>query len=116
MRYWSGFATGVYGVALSLFGGLVFYVIPNQVALYREFEASDLPPPTMLVTAPAWRWTIAAVSLAAVFALSFAKIKSEGRRAVGLAITAALLLVAVAFTYWALYLPISELAGNISAE
>lgn len=116
MRYWSGFATGVYGVALLLFGGLALYVIPNQVALYRDFEASALPPPTMLVMAPAWRWTIAAVSLVAVFALSFAKIKSEGRRTAGLAITAALLLFAVAFTYWASYLPISELAGDISAE
>jgi hypothetical protein len=116
MRYWSGFATGIWALAFGLFAALALRFIPSQARMYEEFSDQPLPPATALVTAPAWSLGVCLVSIAAMLALNLAAIRSERRRTLGLAVIASLLLAALFFTYWALYLPITELAGKIRAD
>lgn len=114
MRYWSGCATGVSALALALLGYLTLRVMPAQLDMYAEFKAQTLPAVTRLVTSSPWRFGVPLAGLAALAILNAARIEPESRRAVALGIAAALVLAAAAFTQWALFLPISELAGNIS--
>ena len=116
MRYWSGFATGVSAVFLCFFGVIAFYLMPAQIEMYAEFKGASLPRLTLLVISPAWRLALPTFAIATVLALNLAKFKSEARRAIGLAAAASVLLFAVVFTYWAMVLPIFELAENISAN
>ncbi len=116
MRYWSGFATGCCAVMLGLLGVFALYFIPNQARMYEEFKAVTLPASTQLVLSPAWHWLVPGLAALCVLGLNVGTIESERRRAIGLVALAVLLLGVFLVTYWALYLPISELAGHIQAD
>ncbi len=115
MRYWSGFATGFCAVMLGLLGVFALYFIPNEARMYQEFKGAVLPASTRLVLSPVWHWLVPGLVALGVLGLNLGAIKAERRRVIGLVIAAVVLLGVLLLTYWALDLPISELAGHISA-
>lgn len=113
MRYWSGFATGFCVVMVGLLGLFALYFIPKQARMYQEFKGAVLPETTRLVLSPAWRWLVPGLGALGVLGLNLGGIKSPRPRAIGLVVLAVVLLFALLFTYWALYLPMNVLAGHI---
>lgn len=110
MRYWSGFATGVSVLALVFFGAIDLLFLPGQIEMYKQFKSTALPPATKLVLSPTWHIVVPLLAALAVVALNAARIASEARRATGLAVMASILIGTLLFTWWAMYLPIFELA------
>ena len=116
MRYWSGFASGVSALSLCVFAVIALSVVPSQAQILSDFGQAPLPAITVLVMSASWRWGALAVFLAAIVGLNLMEFTSEGRRTTALAIAAAFVLLAIAFTNWALYAPMFELSGTIRAE
>jgi type II secretory pathway component PulF len=90
-----------------------FVVAPSMAAMYRDF-ATELPWATELALAW-WPSPLSGLALAGLVALALSRGDALHRRAL-LAASALLGLVLVGALWYALYLPLYQLAGAISAE
>jgi hypothetical protein len=95
---------------------LAFVWVPKTKVLIAEFcSATALPALTRVVFS--WWWpALWMVVLFALAAVAIVRVRSERRRVAVLAVAMVLGAAEPMLTWWGIYLPIFDLAGNIKAE
>jgi hypothetical protein len=115
MRWVSGFATGVVALVCAELIAWGVMVAASYRELYREFQG-QLPAVTRVALSPLWIAGLAGgVGLAAA-ALNLYWRGAERARAIALAALAIVAIGLAIGTAWAAAYPLTQVAGNISAE